>query len=264
MWFGTLENESTINIMPNSEIENLKRELNQLKSDFESFRKTVEYKGDSEKVSDEFLRNKVFDIFWKRVFHYFAYFEDLTGYVTSTVGAGNITNNFGQFLLFETGALANNHTALLKYPHYQSLLTFATKGYFRTKVLFGDNANQIVYIHVGDEGLGSGSVLGFYGFRVINATLYGETDNGTSGTQLALMTITPDTVEYNLEARYYPNERVVFFVDNVEKGTITTTLPKPLDGAEDLFQIYIETTDAAVKSMELSFWEYLQERNRIK
>ncbi len=269
LFVATGKKEITI-IMDQTQSDKLIRDVSDLQRQVADLQVKVSdnkaFEGNSEKITDEFLRNKILDIFWKRIFHYFTYFESLDGSFQDLVGAAsNISNNTGQALEFETDVHTNDYAALLKMPMAQNLLSFDSQSRFRTGIIFSHKTKQEIFIHVGDNGMGYGSVLGYYGFKVVDGILYGETNNYSSSTTLKLKTI--DTaVRYELEARYYPGERAMFFVDGEEMGIITATLPLPTIGGinRDLFQIEIKTTENATKAMTLSFLEYIQERNRLK
>ena len=138
------------------------------------------------------------------------------------------------------------------------MITFSRKSYFITNISFTDIADQTIYVTVGNK-----DTTNYYGFKVIDASLYGVTYDGTTEKTVLLQTITATT--FNLEARYLPGDKVVFLVESTEKGVISSNLPVPLETANiQLMDIRIKTTTTAIKTIQVSFFEYFQARNILK
>ena len=215
-----------------------------------------------EQTTDEFLEEKVFDLIWKRTFHWLTFFESLDGFTVTEGGAGtNVLT--GTDLIMTTGALTTNANEVIKQPAEQGLMTFSRRSNMRAGFLLGQITDQTVYIVVG--GLSSGS---YYGFKITNATLYGVVSNGSTESTVTLATLSASTV-YTMEARYSPKEKVIFYVDAVEKGVIQNSVATPIPLANEtasvrLMDIKITTNADAAKVLQISLFEYLQHRNVLR
>lgn len=211
---------------------------------------SVDFKVQVSQALNELLPEKIFDLVWKKTFHYLTTFESLDGF--TLVGVPTIT---GGYIDLTTSNVTNNEIEVDKQPAYQGLITFSERSYFRSNISFSNTTNQTIYLTVGNKDTGN-----YYGFKVVNDTLYGVSQDGTTEKTILLQTIT--NTLYNLEARYMPSDKIVFLVDSVEKGTINTNLPTPTLGANvQLMDLRIKTTANEVKTMRASFYEYLQKRS---
>ena len=215
-----------------------------------------------EQTVDEFLEDKIFDLIWKRTFHWITFFESLDGFTMSADGLGtNVLS--GADLNMTTGAVSGNANEIIKQPSWQGLMTFSRRSAMRTSVVLTQVTTQTIYLVTG--GLSSGS---YYGFKIVNATLSGVSYNGTTETLVTLATLIGATT-YNLEARYSPKDKIVFYVNSVDRGTINhavaTSLPLADETSEtQLMDIKLTTNTIAAKTMQVSFFEYFQLRNILK
>jgi hypothetical protein len=262
-------------VMPNLEykIKNLETRMAEIEKEKENIGKVLlPVDLDSQKAielaTDNFLKDKIFDLIWKKLFHYFTMFESLDGWDASITGGGS-ANLDGANLVLTTGAINGNFTHELKRPAIQGLMTFSQKSAFRTSVNLTSVADVTVRIVVGNTG---GS---YYGFKIVDNTLYGISSNAGLGAEnsLALQTLSA-TNDYHLEARHKPNDAIVFLVDDPttspttsirEVGSISSSLPSAAAVVNDnIFSVKITTNAAAAKAIQLSFMEYLQFRNVLK
>lgn len=203
---------------------------------------------------DKVLKDKIFDLTWKKTFHWLTLFESLDGYTKSA----GVTPSTDEYIDFLTDGTNGNNQNLSKQPLYQGLITFANKSYFRSNIYFVNNTNQTIYLVVG---LKTGSA---YGFKAVNGTLFGVTRNGGSESTVSLGSISIGE-DYNLEARYSPSDKVVFLVDSVEKGTLSANLPVPTSTPhQNLFYADITADAATIKEMQISFFEYMQFRDVLQ
>lgn len=98
------------------------------------------------------------------------------------------------------------------------------------------------------------------GFQFLNGTLYARCDDGSTETSISVGSYTADTF-YDLQIFFYPNTGVKFFVDGIEKTTITTNFPVGTGAlARKLIYAYAGTTAAAAKSLTVSLAEFLQRK----
>ncbi len=212
-------------------------------------------------ASDSNFTDLLIQRIWKQMFTWVTFFESLDGF-TKSLSGGSITIN-GTNIVLSSSATSGNYARLIKEPSWQGLSTFYAKNMFRTAVVFNSITNQEAYLVFGNL------TDKYYGFKVVNGTLYGVVNDGSTETTTELQTISTST-NYNLEAIYYPKNKIVFYVNaggvNWDpKGIITTGLMKP----EKLVNFYlmdikIKTNENADKTMQLSFWQYLQSRTYNK
>ena len=193
---------------------------------------------------------------WSQVFFWATFFESLDGY-TQTLSGGSISIA-GTDVVLSTGATSGNSAELIKQPSWQGVSTFYAKNMFRTAAVFNANTAQEIYIV-------HGSLSGkYYGFKVSNGTLYGVVNDGTTETTTELQAIAVST-SYNLEAVYYPKEKILFYVNTGKSrepaGIITSGLMKPEASVNTtIMDVKITTNEAVDKSVQLSFWQFLQSR----
>lgn len=103
----------------------------------------------------------------------------------------------------------------------------------------------------------------YFGFKIINTSLYGVVNGGSESTVL-LQTVANATA-YIVEARYFPGDKIIFYVMNnttrrmEEKGTLNTNLPSPINtNTETFYGFEITRTDNHTVQLLGSFFEYLQ------
>ena len=218
---------------------------------------SLDFKAAVESAMDEILPDKVLNLLWKNTFHWLTLFESVDGFVQTIVGTGTVTLD-GNDVVLATSAVANDSVDLAKEPSWLGLATFSQRSFMRSAVVVNSITSQEIYIKVGRSDTQG------YGFKIINGSLYGTTHSGTTESTVLLQTISISTA-YQLEARYLPSDKVVFFVDTIEKGVLTTNLPSPAVTANDkLMTLRVKTTTTAARNMQVSYFEYLQRRNILQ
>lgn len=208
-----------------------------------------------EKTVDGFLEQKVFDLIWKKTFHWLEIFDSLDGcHVVADASTIDYNN-----IAISTSDVNNNVAYVEKTPSWQGLITFAQGSNMRSGFVVSSVANATSYILVGTTTTGS-----YYGFKIVNDSLKGVSFDGTTEKTIDLMTIEA-SVEYQIEARYAPADKIIFLVNAVERGTIIENLPSRLE-VVNVYPLHfsIKTTTTAVKTLQFSFWEYLQSRNILR
>ena len=213
-----------------------------------------DFKSAVKSVIDDILIDKIFDTIWKKTFHYITFFESFDGF---SVGDAAIAHDH---LTLTTQATTNDTATVVKQPDLQGRLTFSQSSRFASGFQADQITNQTVYLTIG--GVVSGNEG--YGFKIINGNLYGVTHDGTTENTILLQTISAST-GYNIEARYIPSDKVIFLVNSIEKGVISSNLPIPdLTASVNLVNIRITANADAAKVLKISFWEYFQKRNVLK
>lgn len=227
-----------------------------------------------ERTVDDFLYNKIFDLEWKKLFHYFTNFEALDGFaVTASAGSSVVIPSSGDRVNFTADATSGHLAELTKGYLNFGLATFSQKSNMRTSFSYSATpAVQTTYIVTGSI---SATGTSFYGFKIVNAVLYGvSSNNGTNNeTTVQLMTgLTSDI--YNVEARYTPNVGISFYAQdgssaiinyNTPKGMISTKLPNPAQTTNTVvMDIKLTTNEAVQKILTVSFFEVLQYRNILR
>ena len=215
---------------------------------------SVDFKAAVDATLTEKLPDRIFDLVWKKTFHYSTFFESLDGF-EKTAGV-SLTSD--QYITLLTTAVSGNNQNISKKPLIQGLITFSQKSYFRSDLYFVNNTAQTIYLIVGQK------TADAYGFKIVNGTIYGVTRNGANESTVSLGSITAGD-DMNLEARYYPNDKVIFLTDSIEKGVSTTNLPSSANSpTQFLFYTDITTNEAVAKEMRMSFFEYFQKRNILQ
>ena len=217
---------------------------------------TLEQLIQSLKNNSQFL-TLLIDEIWRQMFSWSTFFESLDGY-TQTLNGGSVSIDGTQIEL-QTGSTSGNYARLTKDPGWQGISTFYTTNMFRTAIVLGANTSQEIYIVFGDiDGK-------YYGFKIIDGTLYGVVNDGTTETTTNLGSVSASTT-YNLEAIYYPLTKILFYVNassvyREPAGIITSGLMNPEATVNThIMDIKITTNEGVNKSVQLSFWQFIQSR----
>ncbi len=266
----------------NQEVQNLITEVNDLKQELEDFKRNkdtsdqelkrrfeelilskdfqLKYPLDiqSRKLLNDIIEEQVFDAAWNGYFYYFEAFnstESLSLSVTGASGLDFVSLPQPIFYAF-TGANSGDGVLGGKWLFEQNILTFDKKQSIRTQIRVDSVTSVEGMIGTGDIRFSTpGNGFGFY-FE--NATLKGVVNRDSVETLVTLQTIAVDTT-YFVEARLDPDlNRVVFFVNNIEKGQINTV---PLRIAnETLWQVELLTNSAAAKEFYMQTFEIIQRK----
>jgi hypothetical protein len=216
------------------------------------------------------LFDLIFENIWRKIFIWTTFFESLDGYKITTPSGGSITIS-GESLVLTTGSTAGNEARIQKNPLFQGVVTFYKKNAFRTSIILTSVSEVEGWLTVGNSTLSTP----FYGFKINNNVLKGVSYKGSGSTveEVNLMTIS-NSITYHLEARYYPNDKIVFYVKQAEDnqniynnpmGIITSNLPLPQPISNpQIMDIRFKTTTANSKSLKISFWQYIQSREYNK
>ena len=229
-------------------INDLQRQINELRAAGAINR----YIGDGEKrvledVSDDaFLR-----IFWDKFYYYNTFFEGIDGFnkVNSIVidGGGALVTSPGTGTAF---ADINVDVAA-----FLGGLSFARESRFRTVVRFTTNSAQDIFMAIGNP-----TVAGedSYGFFMDDATLKGFAQTAP-GSRTTTVLMTPATgTTYTLDARFYPGNKVEFFVDGIPRGTVSSNLPTTAGTV--IWDVHVLESAASAKAVFVGSIEYLQKR----
>ena len=222
--------------------------MSQLKYPLDKITKTLI----ANEVREEMHRS-IFDVMWKKVFAWETFFESIDGFdqTGATLSSNKVT-------ILTDGDL-NNESEIQKNASYNGILTWLHQSAFRSGVLMDSIAEVTAYITVGGVQGGSAG----YGFKIVNDKIYGVVHNGTAETTVELQTVA--TSNYNIQARYRPGNKVIFFVADVEKGVITTGLPQNTNVLNTIpMHMYVKATEAAAKSLTSSYFQYMQYRHTVK
>ena len=190
----------------------------------------------------------LFDYLWKNTFRYTTFFESLDGF--HALGNASVDGNQ---LILSTRAEQNASAEVFKQPEWQGILSFNERSAFRTAVTINNEDSMAGFITVGMHDTNG------YGFKIDNRTLYGVSAN--NGKQ-EIVRLTPlSSGVYNLSARLEPKSSVAFYVNDQRLGSITKILPAQDDiPLLQIMDVWIMTKDSVAKSIQLSFFDYMQTR----
>ena len=247
------------------EILELKQQINQSQNNQLVYPLDDNSKEVINKTIDEFLKDKIFDLVWKKLTHWFLAFESLDGYTQSN-SAGSSISIDGNDVVLLTGGTSGNFSTLTKDPFWQGLLTFSQQSNMRSSFILADGgggsiSNFTFYMTIGNATADNK----YYGFKIANGNLYGVTSDGTTENSVLLQTIAFSQT-YNIEARYTPSEKVIFFVNAVEKGVSGSNIPttNSTTASAQFMYIKITTNENVSKTLQVSYFEYLQFRNILQ
>lgn len=208
-----------------------------------------------EEASNTFLPSKMFDITWREFFHFISLFEAIDRYETGATPAQ--VNDHG--LVLETTA-TNGNEVFVRLPVNAGTTTnprifsYTKETRFRTEFTLDSVTSCIFSVSTLEDSAGSGM-----GFSCESGVLYGYTNNGTGGDlQVNLKTTVAVNRVYQLELRYLPQERIVFYVNGDEKGVLATRFPKDLTGDKFIFAASYLNQSALSRTATLQYFEYSQ------
>lgn len=196
---------------------------------------------------------------WDDFFYWLTLMESLDAFYSSTTGSGSVSIAAG-LLLLQTGATSDSYGWIMKNPDFPALtFTWEKNRKFRTKIRFRQITKQEVYAWIGTPGTPHASLTDEHvGFKVVDDTLYGTVADGTTEKTLNLGTIS--ATDYLLECVFKAGVEARFFVDGVDKGALTTNLPSGISNVEAIMNVEIINTETVNKRIDLSMWEFWQER----
>ncbi len=211
---------------------------------------SVDSLGNAEVAS---LRRK--DFYWNTVF------ESVDGY--SLTGAASVLGLEGVTL--KTGATATNFAALSKQSTNFTGFTWDKKFSFKIclKIATDFNSDNQTF-NFGRGGFEIGSdytegVLRKVGFNITAKQLYGVCADGSNMSSVSLMsTSTLRNASVIYEVIYDPTTGCSFYVNDVLKGTLATTLPAGTSVAGYMLIAQIETTENVAKTADIYYYYFWQ------
>jgi hypothetical protein len=280
---------------PQEEVAKLRQELEEVKRmmrEKEDFQLKYPLDDNSIKVLNDVILRDIQDIVWNKYFHYLSFYENVQTNVSGNY-SWELVDNFGTSAMgaegvnLATGATSGNNAYISKYPEFQNFISFDYDSRFRTMIYIADDpaststtavTNTRAWVGNGGGLDANGDPLvtnsRHYGFWISDTTMYGVTCNGTSETQVPLVTDLKFGHVYQVEARL---ERgfVMFFVSNgvaitdftdpdnaiepvILRSSTTETIPSGYSKYLGVLEVMTKTTD--VRSLRSTFFEFLQLR----
>ena len=219
---------------------------------------SVDFKEAVDATLTEKLPDRIFDLVWDIPFTFNAIFESLDGYdLQGNVPTLSPTDYSGVRL--QTAATLNSFSFMTKLMGDSSPSDIQLNKKLRIKfrIETGSSLTNITsHFTLGTFGVSEV----YFGFELSGTTLSGSSSNAdtASSNAIALKTLAINTA-YVLEARYLPNKKVIFLIDGIEVGTITTELPYDNGSISRIFEAYVKTTEAVAKTIYLTRYSFLRE-----
>lgn len=211
-------------------------------------------------VISEFFPDQIFDVVSKNIHHYSSQYESLDG--VSLVGNVPTIDDTG--ITLATAAVLNSTSGLTKgavatfAQNFGKKQTWSVTTNFYTGSLTAMEAHFIVGTYVAGEN--------YYGFKVVDGALTGICSNSVSGSEssVSLGTLSVNT-SYEFRASLSPLSKVIFSVNDVEKGSTTTNVPREASaiapvGIGNIFDWLIKTTNANAKTLIVGNFELWQSK----
>lgn len=207
-----------------------------------------------EESVDIFLKNKVFDINWRDYFYLTSVFEAIGRYISTVSGTGATTVDQNGLIL-STGATSGSDAGVsLGIANSTKLFQFDKETRFRTILKLDVSTNATL-----DIGSLQDTTASFIDFLIAEGAITGRSKDGTTTKTVALGSYSDNSI-VELEFRYFPQERIVFFVNGVESGTITSNFPTDKAGAKYIFASSVQNSAAEDKNANVYFFEFIQKR----
>lgn len=205
----------------------------------------------SKDIIENIISDRILDVVWNDYFYISYLFGDILRLSTAGTGTSAITSD-GLLVTLSTTA-TDTASATLTFDTTR-ILSLAKESRFRVITKVSDVSDVTVTFY-GTYGTTDGVAI------LIDAgTIKGQT-TGSGTTTLNISTVADNTY-VTLEYRYYPGNRVDFYVNDKLEGTITTNLPRITNTAFDLFQVAADKTGITGASVLITtpFFEYLQRK----
>jgi hypothetical protein len=191
--------------------------------------------------------------FSRNDFHWTTIFESIDGYDNSdpdyvTVGYTGVR--------IQTSTALNNYQFLQREIYLNPVIDWSRPMKLSIGVQFVDTTHQNVWLGVGDCTASlPNPTIRHIGFKVIDGTIYGTVANGTTETTLNLGSVS--AMAKTVFAFDFDGSVITFYIDGVNKGTISTNIPTGNSNADVVLSACIKVTLAgAYKTFFLSTWDY--------
>lgn len=240
----------------------------------------------SRDILQQEMGKRALDIAWDDFFYYFEAFTSLDG-VGDNNGSSSVSVSVASSKLFvqspSSGATAYAH----KKTTFQNILSFDLESRFSSSfdvsysLGSGEMTDVRAYVGTGVQITGGNdniiadglNVSDHYGFYLDDSNLYGVTSDGSSHTTTLLLDDVQHFDLFFVEARHFPNNKVVFYVSDPtpadgtivvkplkERGTITSTLPS--GRRTSLWEATVKNDNGAAQTreMDVGYFEIAQRR----
>lgn len=185
-------------------------------------------------------------------------FDSIDGMVLELGGSGSV-QHWADHISLETGSTQPSSASLEKRLLYHPLLTTWTKKrsiVAKALISFSDLTSEENYLCTGNR-----RSLGLsFGFRFKPDYIVGYCENGNGKAEVVLVGTggAPWQVESRFEAILYPGDKVVFFIDGVNKGSVALELPEGDYEADYLFGLFVSADDAYNNIIRTSYMRMIQ------
>lgn len=241
-----------------SELDDLKRQIDEMKKPTsqsvdseDKFQLKYPLDNDSVKIIEDVVRERIMDIVWDGYARYFTSCSNPDEFdTTGTVACDE------DGILLTTGTSSGNTATAMRDDSMLKGIDFTRQSRFRTRIRTG---SAITSYHV-EVGLGQRSAPNIdadgYGFYIEDDELYGFAQTDFSARTSTYLQDVSTSTRYELDARYQPNGRVDFFVDDTLRGSVSTNLPtgSPIN----FFNFIVETQTTAARTLEVQAFEFIQ------
>lgn len=208
-------------------------------------------------LKEEGLSNVLFDVNWDDFLYYHTFFEGAdVGMQSNTGTGGNVgpggVGTFGALTL-SSGTTLNNEVTTQLTRVTENLLDYNNRQRFKTNFYLQSVDNVEAYL----ANTISSANNDAYGFHIVNSELRGFVDIRTTKTEVVLQTLTGGVV-YEVEARLSPTDKVIFYVDDVELGVISSVSPN--GDNTGIIYMSVKTTNTVNKDLTIERWELIAQR----
>lgn len=178
--------------------------------------------------------------------------ESTDGYVIVLEGSASLDVGAGT-LHAETGTTIYSSVSLMS---ADETVDFTKNPRFKCRIKIGSNTNQTVALDVEQFG----GYVETFGFRILDNQIYGYSCGNTNGSSTSSTINLNTTVNAGdtliLEAVYYYQQRIEFYVNGELKGVKTDLLPKGVGSYPEamLIDVYLLNKAAENKTLDVYYW----------
>jgi hypothetical protein len=210
----------------------------------------------------EIVKDKIQEMTWDEYSYIQEFFSTTTGFTLSS-SSGSVSFIKGVDLI------TSGHKQFGKQmPNNGEFVTFDKETFFRVNAVWGEKTGQTCYIRTLNDGAyGSISSLGralafrsAIGFKVKDNNLFGISQANGKETSILLVADFEIDTSYQLELRYFPRDRVDFFIGGDFYGSISSNLPISSENNISIFEAYVQSDDGGSKDMYVEYYEFQQKR----
>lgn len=199
---------------------------------------------------EQIIADRILDIVWNEYYYYSTTFDSIDRYLVS-INSGSVSITSSGISITTGGTGTDEDSAFL--PVSSDLLSTKKEARFRLSNKLDSTSNVNWFALT----LEDSTAADYTGFRMMNGSIYGVSSHASTETDVLLQTYIAGTF-YQLELRYFPGQRVDFYVNGIQLGTIIVNLPTLTPTR--IVDIGLSESTASAKTSTTSYFEFIHRK----